>query len=1015
MKLYELSVKKPVLVSIGLVTLLVVGVISVTKLPIEFFPQMDFPFCGVYVPYPNSIPSHVEKKIAKPIEEVLGTLDDVKRIFSNSTSDGAFIGVQFNWGQDINVLRMEVKEKVDQIRNELPSDIERIQIFTFNSNDAPIMVGRISAVGKDLSGSYELLERTILNPLRRLEGVGQVNIDGIEPKEVVIYLKLNKLKAHRVDVGSIFSLLQNTNLTVSVGELTARGMRYRLRASGNFSSLEDVEDLPVDSEGLRLKDIAEVYYGEPEIGYGRHLNREKAIAFWVQKSSGTNTVEVARKVKSTLARIGEDPALKGINVLLFWDQSEQILNSLHGLKQAGLIGAFFAVLILYFFLRRLSTTLIIAVAIPFSILCTCSFLYFTGRTLNILTMMGLMLGVGMLVDNAIVVLESIFRHQGKGEDPAVASIVGSREVATAVVAATLTSVIVFAPVIFTYDSTGLLTFLAQVGVTISVALIFSLLVSLTLIPFLTSRILRPKRTRESALLNRLQERYLKVLHWTTVKRPYITGYVILTAIVLVTAAGARIFKLGFDLEEGEIVENIYINYEFTDNLTYRETERYVERVEDFLFAHRDELGIKNVYSYYADNEAGTTIYFKDKYLGKRELKRLRKMLHEKLPVLAGAKLRLGDEKGERGGAKPITVTLFGEDEGLLEELAGEVKRRLKLIGELDDVHTSIERGKDEIKVSLNRDLAARYGITPQGVGAVMNLTFRGVPLRRFQGRNREVPMRIELHPNDKIGLHNLENLTVAAGADGEFTLGSVADLSVSKGPNVIRREHGKTAVSVQGIYDGKNAKKVLDRIRSIMQSIRMPIGYSWSFGDRIVEQQQKQKEMIINVLLALICVYMVMAALFESFMHPLVIMLSLPFAFIGVVWMLVLTGTAINIMTMIGFVILIGIVVNNGIILIDHINNFRKLGLPIEEAVMEGGKERFRPILMTAATTVLGLTPMAIGNANIAGSQYYPLARAVMGGLISSTFLTLVMLPTYYVIADRFTTRLGEIWRRASM
>jgi len=545
MKLYEFSVRKPVLVSIGLITLLILGVISVTKLPVEFFPQMDFPFCGVFVPYPNALPSHVERKIAKPIEEVLGTLGNVKQIFSNSSSNGAFIGVQFNWGQDINVLRMEVKEKIDQIRHELPSDIQRIQIFSFNSNDAPIMVGRISAKGRDLSGSYDLLEKTILNPLRRLDGVGQVNIDGIAPKEIIVYLKLNRLKAHRVDVGALFSLLQNTNLSSSVGEFTSKGLRYSIRALGSFSSTEEIENLAINREGLRLKDIAEVYYGEPNINYGRHLNREKAIAFWVQKSSGTNTVDVAGKVKAALAKANTNPALKGINVLLFWDQSEQILNSLHGLREAGLIGSLFAIMILYFFLRRLSTTMIIAVAIPFSILCTCSFLYFSGRSLNILTMMGLMLGVGMLVDNTIVVLESIFRHQSRGEEGIHAAIVGSKEVATAVVAATLTSVIVFAPVIFTYDSTGLLTFLSQVGVTISVALIFSLIVSLTLIPFLTSRVLKPKKSGESALLLSVQAKYLKILKWTTFKRPYLTGFVFLLIIVALTVAGAKIFKTRF--------------------------------------------------------------------------------------------------------------------------------------------------------------------------------------------------------------------------------------------------------------------------------------------------------------------------------------------------------------------------------------------------------------------------------------------------------------------------------------
>jgi HAE1 family hydrophobic/amphiphilic exporter-1 len=1014
-KLYEFAVNKPVLVTMGLITLLLVGSISVTKLPIEFLPQMDYPFIGVYVQYPNSIPSHVEKRITKPVEEVLSTLGDVKRIMSTSTSDDAFVGVLFNWGRDISVLRLEVKEKIDQIRHELPDDLERLQIFTFNSNEIPIMVGRISAKGKDLSGSYELLERTIINPLKRVEGVGNVGIDGIQPKEVAVYLKFDKLKAHRADVAALFNLLQNANLTTSVGEMSSRGLRYHVRAVGTFSSLEEIENMVIDENGLRVKDIADVEYGEPNVPYGRHLNREKAIAFWVQKSSGANTVEVCNRVNSVLDKVNDDPAMKGINVLLFFDQSDQILNSLQGLRQAGLIGALFAIGILYFFLRRMTTTLIVAIAIPFSILCTCGFLFFWGGTLNILTMMGLMLGVGLLVDNAIVVLESIFRHQGRGEESKIASVVGSREVARAVVAATLTSIIVFAPVIVTADSNGFLTYLSQVGITISVALIFSLLVSLTLIPFLTSRILKPKKIRKSALLSRFQDRYARTLKWTAFKRPFVTGFVIVPLIFLGTIVGASASKLlTFSMEDGILIENIFVSYDLSDNFSYDETEKIVDRVEEILEANTEELGLREVYSFYMDNRAETTLYFKDKYLSKKVLKKKREQLREILPKMAGVKFRLGDEEGQSsGGSQMMRVNLFGEDSELLEEIANEVKRRFEVLDDLEDVRTSVDMGRDEIKVSLNREVASRHDITPESIGAILNLTFRGVPLRRFQTEDREVPMTITLDPEDRVGIYNLRNLTVGMNDGKEVTLGAVANFSETKSPTVINRQHQKTSISVQGLYDGDEAKDIMDDVRSIMNTLKLPMGYSWSFSDEIRDQEQQQWEMLINIILALVCVYMVMAALFESLLHPLVIMFCLPFASFGVVVMFVATHTAMGLMAMIGLVILIGIVVNNGIVLIDHINNFRRQGLSLEEAVMEGGKERFRPILMTAATTILGLTPMAIGNAHVGDAQYYPLARAVMGGLLSSTILTLLVLPTYYVIADRWMGRLRRIWVRS--
>jgi HAE1 family hydrophobic/amphiphilic exporter-1 len=700
--------------------------------------------------------------------------------------------------------------------------------------------------------------------------------------------------------------------------------------------------------------------------------------------------------------------MEGISFFLFWNQAEQILNSLHGLQQAGIIGALFAVFILYFFLRRLTTTLIVAVAIPFALLCTCGFLFFAGQSLNVLTMMGLMLGVGMLVDNAIVVLESIFRHQSRGEESVRASIVGSREVATAVVAATLTSVIVFAPIIITRDSSGIMTYLSQVGMTISVALLFSLLISLTLIPFLTSRLLKPKKKRESRLLSKIQARYVTTLKWTTVKRPFLTGLVIIPSILIATIAATQVFKLDFNMEEGELIENLYIAYDFTDNLTYKQTEKYINAVEKVLFEKKEELRIRQVYSFYANNRAGSTLYFDDKYLSDGALKEIRKDLREALPELAGVTLRFGDDQGGGGGGvQKIQVSIFGEDMALLDEYAQEVKRRLTLMEGLEDVRTSIEMGSEEIKIALNRDVAQQYGISPQTVRSIMNLTFRGMPLRRFQAADREVDMDIILSPEDRVGLYNLKNLLVGITDGREMTLGTVADLSVSRGPTTIRRNNQKAAVSIEASYDREKYKEMNGNVAMLMNQIQFPLGYSWSFGDRFRRQQEQKNDMLFNVLLALVCVYLVMAALFESFLHPMIIMLCLPFSVVGVVLALLITGTAVNLMAMIGVVILIGIVVNNGIVLIDHVNNFRRAGDTIYEAIIKGGRERFRPIVMTACTTILGLLPMAVGQTNIAGTQYYPLARAVIGGLAMGTVLTLVALPTYYVIGERFA-----LWTR---
>jgi HAE1 family hydrophobic/amphiphilic exporter-1 len=1001
-KLHELSVRKPVLVMIGLITLVAMGGIAAMRLPIEFLPHVEFPFIGVFIPYSNSHPDYIERHIIKPVEEVFATLGNVRRIESNTQPDGAFIGVEFQWGRDVGVLRMEVKEKLDQIKSELPADVEHMQVFTFDTADIPILEGRISARGRDLSGSYDLLERSIVNPLKRIEGVGNVFIHGIEPREIAIYLSLDKVKAHRVDVGNVFRLLQSANASVSGGELTAHGRRFTIRSLGSFNSIDDIENLVVSPEGLRLKDIAEVHYGSPEVTYGRRLNGEQAVAFWIQKASNANTVDVASRVHKAMQKIKADPALQGIDVLLFFDQSEEILGGIHGLRKAGLEGGLLAIAILWFFLRRISTTLIIGISIPFSIVCTLAFMYFAGYSLNMLTMMGLMLGIGMLVDNAVVVLESIYQHQLKREDAAHAAITGTASVSTAVTASTLTSVIVFAPIVFGSKTDELFVWLSSVGVTLSVAHIFSLLVSLTLIPFLAARMRKPTEIRRSRFLLHLEQRYVKALRWTTFKHPKWTLGIV-TASLLLTAVAAKVIGMkGPQNDDALLIERIAMEYDFASNVDYRESDRYVKRVEGILESKRKELEIETIYSYYADNEATTTVYFKDQYLGKEKLKEKRKLLREAIPDIAGIKLRLGDESGEdSGGATLLQVNLFGEDKQVLEEISNEVKRRLGYVKELADVKTSIEMGREEINIAIDPDLVARYQMTADDVASVMGLTFRGFELNRFQGEDREIPMSISLDPEDQVGIYNLQNLMVGMTDDKEITLGSVATFQETRGPTQIERDNQRTIVSVRGLYEGDRFDELLEETKAIMNSVTLPPGYAWSFSRRIEEKNQQAQQMLINALLAILCVYLVMAALFESLLHPLVIMVCLPLAAVGVIWMLLLTGTSFGLMAMIGVVILIGVVVCNGIVLIDHINNLRKEGMPMNEAVIEGGRERLRPIIMTALTTILGLMPMALGNSHIGDAQYYPLARALMGGMISSTFLTLLVLPANYILGER--------------
>lgn len=1018
MRVTEWSLVRPVGVLVFVLALVVLGAVSVPKLPREFLPQKDFPFIGVYVPYENGVPSQVEKEITRPIEEILATLGDVRESFSESEPEHAFIGVQFDFGRDVDVLRMEVKEKLDQVRPDLPDDVRDLFIFTFNTNDIPVMVGRISAHGRDLASSYDLLDRRVIQLLERVPGVGRVGVDGVLPADISIYLHLDEILEHSIDVEQVFERVASANLDLTLGRATNEGDRYTIRAVGEFGSVEDIENLIINDVGLRLKDIASIVYDEPLPTYRRRLNGEPAVAFEIQRASGANIVELSKNVHRTLDEIRKDPALEGIDVVLFFDQGEQIQAGLEGLLTSGLIGSLLALGVLYLFLRRVVTTLVVSVAIPFSIIATCVVLYLTGRTLNVLTMMGLMLATGMLVDNAIVVLEAIHRKQSLGMDPTKAASVGTKEVGRAVIAATATSICVFAPVVLT-PSNEMSVWLGEVGITIIVALCFSLVISLTLVPLIMARIAPGHHGKGDAEtlskpLVALRRLYLRALDWTAVRHPVATLFITLAVCIGTFAlAGAVGYKPEPDSDEGIKREELtlWVNYE--DNVNIYGVDKHVDRLEEYLLAQMDSLGVEYVYTFYTDNTLACRLYFEGGAQSDSRLREVREKLRAELPLLPGARYQVGREEGHTGGGvKGITVTLFGEDSDYLGELSQEVKRRLATVENLVDIESDLDRGKEEVRVSLRAEDAGRFGITPRTIAQIMNLTFRGTQIGEYKAEHREVPIGIVLEPTDRRNIENLKSMVVSRVEGQDVLLGQVASFEIAHGPARIYREDRRTALPIYATYEGEEYDDALEEVSSLMSSVDMPEGYAWSFGREIERSEQEVDAMLVNILLALCCVYFVMASLFESFLHPLVIMICIPFAIVGVIWLGMATGTPLNFMGLIGVVILIGVVVNNGIILIDHINDFRREGRSRAEAILLGGEERFRPILMTALTTILGLLPLALGKAAVGDGYYYPMARAVMGGLAASTLLTLLVLPTFYVLSERGLMAVRRvIWR----
>ena len=1009
MNLPALAVRRPITTAMLLLSILLFGGIAMSRLPVAFLPEVDIPFIAVEVPYSNTNPAQVEREITKPLEETLATLSGIKKLRSNSNADGANVFMQFDWGHDLDIIRMQVSEKVDQLKPELPDEIGEVLIYSFNSADIPVVQARISAEGVDLSENYPLLEARVTNRIRRLPGVAKVELDGVEPREIFIELILDKVKEHGVEVDNLIQLLMGSSANLVLGDVEDGGLRYTARALGSFHSVQELRELVVDERGLRLGEIAEVNYEEPPIRYGRHLNRKDAIALTVFKESTANTVEVVNTVMGVIETdINGDPLLKGVDVFVWQDQAEQITGALNGLTRAGAIGALFAIVVLYFFLRRGRATLIVSLSIPFSIIAACGVMYFLGKTLNVLSMMGLMLGVGMLVDNAIVILESIDRTKRREPDPKKAAFEGAKNVSMAVIASTATSLIVFLPLIVGGKS-ELTTWLGEVGIAIALALVCSLFSSLTLIPLMSARFLPAGKAKPVALITRVEDRYVKVLKWT-LDHKYATFFIL----ILAGGVGFAPFMAGWvetSQFSGAVNERLYLDYEFTDFVYKSEAERIVDQVEEHLEPLMEELEIASLYSFYTSNEAGTTLTLARKDMNDKEVKALRAKVRDGLPEIPGVKLAFYEDADQGGGSTYFAVNIFGQDSTLLAKLGDEAQRRLETVGGVQDITTSYGKSRKEIQVQVDREKAAKLDLTAKEVADTFSFTLGAFRLPRFNDGSREVDTSLGLRIEDRQNLADLKEIPFRNIEGRPVLLGDVADFIVVEKPEEIQRENRKVRVAVRATYEGENWDEAREEIAGLMDNFNMPGGYSWSWNDRILEQDTQGQEMGVNFLLALLLVYLVMASLFESLAQPFAILFSIPFAIPGAAWLSAATGTPFNMMSQIGLLILMGIVVNNGIVLLDHMNQLRNAGMGREEAILQAGRDRMRAILMTASTTIIGLAPLALGGSKVGGLFYYPLAITVMGGLISSAVLTLVALPYINLLIEYIAEWQKRMWQ----
>ncbi len=836
--------------------------------------------------------------------------------------------------------------------------------------------------------------------------MARVSLEGVEPLELRVLVDPVRIAAHGVDVGQLRNSLERANFSVSAGDITEAGQRLAVRPIGTFTSVDDVRDFIV-SGNVRLRDIADVRLVSPVLAVGRHLNGRPGVGLDVFKASGYNIVDVSDRVMAALEAAQQDPQLQGLDLIILLNQAEGIRSSLTDLRDAGLIGAVLALVVLFAFLRDWPTTLIVSLAVPFSLVITLAAMYFLGFTLNILSMMGMMLAVGLLVDNAVVTTESIFRHrQMTPADPLGSTRTGVSEVGMAVLAGTLSTIIVFLPIVFGKKNEMSL-FMVHVAVPIVVAMIASLLVAQTIIPTLTARFAAPPPIKAGSVFGKLQDRYARTLEWILRHRRKTAALIVVTLLSPIPLFATELLKV--DMFPQDASDRLNLPYHIEGNYPLSRVEEAVNRVEAYLAENKDRFGIDIVYSYYTPDDAVSSIRLKPRDDLPMEPRELMVEIEKGLPeiIIGKPSFRFEENQGGSGG---FSVRLSGESTLRLIDLSRDVVARLSQLEGFDSVRSTARAGEQELQVIVDRNRAAQVGLPTQLIAQTIAVAMRGDRLKEFRTTDREIDMRLAFRADARQTIEDLAATPLFLPDGGRITLGSVASFRIRTAERAIERVDRLTSVSIEGIISRDSTmQQMRGRVEQAMNDFPLPPGYSWQFGRGVEDSDETMRDMMINIVLAIVLIFLVMASLFESTLYPLSIITSILFAVVGVFWGLTISGTPLTFMAMLGIMILIGVVVNIGIVLIAHILDLRSRGMDRHGAILQAGRDRLRPILMTTLTTLLALLPLALGDTQLGGEgpAYYPMARALMSGLAFGAVTSLLFVPIIYVWLDDLNQ-----WRR---
>lgn len=1027
MKLSDTSIKLPVFTTMIIMSLVVLGLFSYNKLNVDQFPNVDMPFVVVTAVLPGAGPEQIENDVTEKIEDAVNPIEGVDKLTSVSQEGVGTVIIQFKLEIDGKKAAQDVREKVAAIRNDMPSDLKDPVIQRFDPATQPILMLTVSG-DKSLKELTAYTKDVVQKRLENIPGVGNVELLGGYEREIEINLNPVRLKAYNLTVEDITQAISSANVEIPGGNLNKNSRQLLVRTMGKFKNVEDFKRIVIKApEGrpIYLADLAEIKDGIKELTSMTRVNGETAIGLNIKKQSGSNTVKVADEVIKKLAVLKKEvPA--GIDVRLVSDNSITIRASIHDVLFDIFYGGLLAVIVIYLFLANFRATIISALALPTSIVASFFVMYLFGFTLNMMTLLGLSLAVGLLIDDAIVVIENIYRHMAMGKSPMQAAGEATGEIGLAVLATTMTIVAVFVPVAFMPGIVG--KFFYEFGITVSAAVLVSLLVAFTLTPMLSSRWLSahdeelsPKGNPLNFLLyhfnhnfNKLNNVYRKMIRvCLSYRKSVIVASILifLSSFYLMKFLGSEFFPSS---DEGKFTVSITAD----PGSSLEKTSAICNQVEAKLRSYPEvETVITTVGGVNSPATSGTiTVRLINK--SKRPDKSVNDMLSDvrkDCKSIAGAKIFTMISGGPGGGEKPVVFSLRGDDLAELQIIANKVEDIIKSVEGTRDVNKSYEASKPEIRIELNRDKAADLGYNPYSVASTVRSLVDGYVATKFQDTKEQVDVRVKLDRSYRQTLGDIQDLSIRSnkkiGDDFIQTpLRDIANIYEGSGPTKINRYARQKEIKVDANLEGRTLGEAVKDIQAEIKKIELKPGYSINLSGRGESQNDSFKDILMSLMMAIVFVYIVLAMQFESFIHPFSIMLALPMAIIGAVLGLLFWGSALSVMSMIGIIMLMGIVTKNGILLVDYTNTLRKQGKKMQEALQEAGATRLRPILMTSFAMIFGMIPVAFGFGE--GSEFRaPMGQAVIGGLITSTFLTLFVVPVVYSIFEDYLTKNGKLYR----